>query len=57
MLLEGFCLALNLPVSLGDVLLCLQFLGRVLFHIFFLWGGRERLVIDNDVSFMSSSRM
>jgi len=58
MLLEGFCcLALKLPVLFGDVLLCLNFLGRILFRIHFLWGGRENLIIDNDVSFMLSSRV
>jgi len=58
MLLEGFCcLALKLPVLLWDVLLCLKFLGRILFHIHFLWGDRKKLMIDNDLSFMSSSHV
>jgi hypothetical protein len=51
MLLEGFCcLALKLSVFFGDVLLCLQFLGRLRFSYIFLWGGREKLMMDNDVS-------
>ena len=57
-MLLGFCyLALKLPIFLGDVLLCLQFLGRILLYIYFLWGGREKLIIDNDESFMSSSHV
>jgi hypothetical protein len=58
MLLEGFrCLTLKIPVFLEDVLLFLQVLGRVLFHIYFLWGGKEELLLDNDVSFMTSSHV
>jgi len=50
-------LALKLPFLLGDVLLCLKFLGRILFRTHFLWGGRENLIIDNGVSLISSSHV